>query len=33
MWFGNFSAALLFELTLVAARNYEFPEPPDPDEH
>ena len=32
MRFGNFSNALLFELPLVAARNPQFREPPDPDE-
>ena len=33
MRFGNFSNALFFELPLVAARNPQFREPPDPDEH
>ena len=33
MWFGNFANALFFELSLVAARNYQFTEPTDPNEH
>ena len=33
MWFGNFASALLFEMTLVAARNCQLTETPDPDEH